>query len=816
MLSTLIKRQRTLVTFTLLGAMLMLAGTAQALISYSSNINFGGVLYPGGSKQLVINISKSSSADQINVSTMMDSGDVSDFSFSGGGGSLTDMSPTTTLTVNFHPTTTGSRAAILRITANDPQDPSYSPDYYVWLSGTAGDREIEVRYNGSTVISPGDTTPSMSEGTDLGTRTYASSQSFAIHSTGGADLSISSATVTGTDAGDFSVSAGGTANAFSSTYLFVNFNPSAKAYATRTATVTINSNATAQPVYSFAIQATAGSVILVQGGGVTINDGDTTPSLTDETDFDVALISGEQVVSTYTIKNTGIGSLAVSTITKSGTHSSDFSIGGITLPATVAAGSSQTFTVTFDPSASGTRNATIAVNSDASGGPAVYDFAVKGRGTNAGDLDAGFDPDSSQIVYAVAEQPDGKLVVGGLFGNMGGVTHTRLARINTDGTVDSSFNPSVSSEVHAILVQPDGKIVIGGEFGTVNSTSRSRIARLNSDGTLDTGFTTTVSSHVHTMALQADGKILIGGEFTQVDGVTRNRIARLNTDGSLDTGFNPNASSYVRSIAVQDDGKIVVGGVFTQMGGTTHNRIARLNSDGTLDTGFTTTANDMVLAVALQGDGKIVMGGLFTGVNSTSRVRLARLNTDGTLDSGFTAGANDNVYGLSVQADGKVFTYGHFTTVGGTSRGRCARLNADGSLDTGIDPGASSYVYGVAVQEDGRIVLVGQFTSVQSTTRNRIARLDSNAATETLTKTSSSRIEWLRGGSSPEAVFVSFELSTDGGSTWSSLGNGTRISGGWEKTGLSLPGSGKIRARAATRGGKLSGSNGLVETILTF
>ena len=40
----------------------------------------------------------------------------------------------------------------------------------------------------------------------------------------------------------------------------------------------------------------------------------------------------------------------------------------------------------------------------------------------------------------------------------------------------------------ATAVQPDGKILIGGVFTTVLGVTRNNIARLNTDGTLDTAF----------------------------------------------------------------------------------------------------------------------------------------------------------------------------------------------------------------------------------------------------------------------------------------------------------------------------------------
>ena len=50
------------------------------------------------------------------------------------------------------------------------------------------------------------------------------------------------------------------------------------------------------------------------------------------------------------------------------------------------------------------------------------------------------------------------------------------------------FNPNLNSSAYEILVQPDGKILIGGNFTSVSGVTRNHIARLNPDGSLDTAF----------------------------------------------------------------------------------------------------------------------------------------------------------------------------------------------------------------------------------------------------------------------------------------------------------------------------------------
>ena len=419
-------------------------------------------------------------------------------------------------------------------------------------------------------------------------------------------------------------------------------------------------------------------------------------------------------------------------------------------------------------------------------------------------------------IASIAVQADGKIIIGGSFNIVGGVARNKIARISSGGVLDEGFNPNTNQRVNSIAVQADGKIIIGGSFDTVGGVTRKIIARLNADGTLDASFNANVgqASHVNSITVQPDGKIIMAGDFNAVGGVTRNNIARLNTDGTLDAGFNPNANFLVNTATVQADGQLLIGGDFTIVGGVTRNRIARLNADGTLDTGFNPNANNTVSSIVVQADEKIIVGGKFVTLGGVTRNRIARLNADGTLDT-FNPNLNGVVDSTALQVDGKVIVGGHFTTVGAVARNYIARVNTDGSLDTAFNPNASSPVYSTALQADGKIVVGGDFANVGGVPANRIARLENDAATQSLTMPNASRLQWLRGGASPETVEVTFELSTDGGGTWIPLGAGarSRLVTGWELTGLSLPGSGQVRGRARNTGGYSNCSSGLVETV---
>src|SRR5207247_4714227 len=94
--------------------------------------------------------------------------------------------------------------------------------------------------------------------------------------------------------------------------------------------------------------------------------------------------------------------------------------------------------------------------------------------------------------------------------------------------------------VFAIAVQSNGQILIQATFGELDGVSGSRVARLLPNGDLDPGFRVEVRlTPVTSLIAQPDGRVLMGGDFSSVNGVSRNRMARVNPDGSLDPSFVP-------------------------------------------------------------------------------------------------------------------------------------------------------------------------------------------------------------------------------------------------------------------------------------
>ena len=119
----------------------------------------------------------------------------------------------------------------------------------------------------------------------------------------------------------------------------------------------------------------------IQGLGLTILDGDATPSSADDTDFGLANIANGLVSHTFTILNTGNADLNLTGSPVVDVAAGDFLVTMQPAATTLAPSASTTFVVQFDPSVLGSRFATISIaNDDADENP--YNFTIAGEGIN--------------------------------------------------------------------------------------------------------------------------------------------------------------------------------------------------------------------------------------------------------------------------------------------------------------------------------------------------------------------------------------------------------------------------------------------------
>lgn len=392
--------------------------------------------------------------------------------------------------------------------------------------------------------------------------------------------------------------------------------------------------------------------------------------------------------------------------------------------------------------------------------------------------------DLDDAATAVAVQPDGAVVVVGKMGEEVFDPYTPasmfVARFTAAGSLDPTFGtngrvvlgaPGAPGEGYAVAVQPDGRIVVGGVLST-----GSVMVRLMPSGGLDPTFQGGIVPALVpplAIALRSDGKILYTGGPS---------VGRLNPDGTNDTGFGVNGLTppppefrgdqvAYRSIAQYADGRIVVGGSwngasFSLNAVPEYARVARFTPAGQPDTSFgdaglvsTNLDNEFsdsgttISGIAVQTDGKIVaVGENYTEWGANTPIHyvaqhdalVLRYLVDGRLDSSFAADgavishltsqpnpaisqpgwpqpfsvfspdAGSAAKAVALSADGSILVAGWSRATG--KRTLVLRYSPAGLLDTtfardgalSVDvPQLESEATAMAMQPDGSLIVAG-------------------------------------------------------------------------------------------------------------
>lgn len=266
-----------------------------------------------------------------------------------------------------------------------------------------------------------------------------------------------------------------------------------------------------------------------------------------------------------------------------------------------------------------------------------------------GTLDTSFVPDlpDSTVVAALELTADatGLLVGGSLVTASGspdrapgfGITKLQAA----SGAREPSFSPPEMNAydyipiVYKIRQMPDGRILLGGEFTDVGGQTRNNICQLHADGSVDPSFaigTPLVWTQVNDIDVDAAGRIYLSGDFVLLADFQAGCVARLNSDGAIDRTFTFPATStsdgsrpIVNNLQILADGRLLAVGNFRQFNGTPRTFIVRTSANGTLDASYSSSPDQEIVALAEDGDGRSLIGGYFSAVNQSSAPGLARL-----------------------------------------------------------------------------------------------------------------------------------------------------------------------------------------------
>jgi len=353
---------------------------------------------------------------------------------------------------------------------------------------------------------------------------------------------------------------------------------------------------------------------------------------------------------------------------------------------------------------------------------------------------------------AMALQSDGKIVVAGsVIGSSG--PGLGLARYTANGDLDSSFGTggvvsNSDAPAFAVALQPDGKILVGSVSGFGFA-----VLRYNTNGTPDTSFGTNGTATAQPfnelffspatggIGVLSDGKILaavtggFGGGF----------MARFTSTGQLDTSFGANGAGAVELVATVEGLSLLPGGnilVSTNAGSVL---AAVYTSAGALDTSFGIGGQIPDVGgetiIPLSNGEFIAAGSVITApepppaVNSTQGFDVVRYTSSGIVDGTFgTHGGAvttfpPNTYSVAfavaIQSNGEIVVGGETAAdnpafVFDEARSfALARYTASGQLDTSFGSNglvttavgnSLTFCSALAIQSDGKIVALGTNT----------------------------------------------------------------------------------------------------------
>ncbi|MCB0793091.1 MAG: hypothetical protein KDB88_00010 [Flavobacteriales bacterium] len=307
--------------------------------------------------------------------------------------------------------------------------------------------------------------------------------------------------------------------------------------------------------------------------------------------------------------------------------------------------------------------------------------------------------DDNAACFALALQPDGKIVLAGYAFN-GLQNDAALVRLMPDGQLDPSFGSGgivqtslapVGIELYAIAIQPDGKIVVTGNgFDGVNG--EVIVLRYLTDGTLDPafngqGYTTMAFGNngvAYGMALESDGDIVVAG-YVETSAGPDVMVARFLSNGSLDNSFGAGGVvitdlglvwERLQAVRIDNDNSIVVAGTVGSSFMNLDIFVARHLMNGDPDLSFdgdgqviidVEGGEDGAQAIAIQADSKILVSG-YAEVSGQVRCAVARIEQTGGPDMSFGMNGlvtsdlgpvSSRAQAMTIQQDGKILVAGN-------------------------------------------------------------------------------------------------------------------------------------------------------------
>ena len=388
---------------------------------------------------------------------------------------------------------------------------------------------------------------------------------------------------------------------------------------------------------------------------------------------------------------------------------------------------------------------------------------------------------SGTSVGAIAVQPDGKIVVGGLFTTWGSDARNNLVRLQANGSLDPEFVPISGSRVMALgvfktgqilvgrsgypsgnvmverltetgqsdgtydrvgvgrigdsvyVIKPDGEggFWVGGSFRVGGADSRSGVAHIDGTGEMDDAFASASSDrHVTALAALPNGKVMIGLSPTTGMGWDDATVVELDASGgeAPGAGFRLSTSGYLSHLGVNRSGQVILGGLFDRVDDQAINGVAILSREGELVGTFQPKLERLkqVLTVAEKANGNYLIVGYFERYGDEQVDGVVETTSTGEFVRAFTIPYDGSPTGdLALLPDGGMVV-GYLTR--NPLRWRVERFGADGTRDESYANGVglTKGIRALVADEQGGVVVAGYFDSFGEVERSGLVRIAAN------------------------------------------------------------------------------------------
>jgi hypothetical protein len=333
-----------------------------------------------------------------------------------------------------------------------------------------------------------------------------------------------------------------------------------------------------------------------------------------------------------TMTNSGGSSLTVSKVTPTGTG---FSVSGLSLPMTLAAGQIQAFTVVFAPQAPGAASGNLAITN--SGSTPTVNVALSGGTQTAGTLT----PSPASLNFGTV-QLGNKLTLSETLTNTGGSDLT-VTQVNPTGTGFSVSGltlpltlPAGQSQPFSVIFTPQASGTVSGNLAILNTSSTPTVNIVLSGDSQTGGFLTPSPASLNFGSVQVGSNQVLSETLTNSGG-TGVTVTQVSPTG---TGFSVSGLSLPLNLAAGQ----------SQAFNVTFTPTATGSSSGNL--AIVSNASNSSLNVALSGNG-LAPGSLTPSPSSLNfgSVQVGnKLQLSGTLTN--SGGVNVNISQAAVAGTG--------------------------------------------------------------------------------------------------------------------------------------------------------------------